>query len=207
MRSRVIDIDDLSDCLSKSSIDDEVYENDSEWIHPFYKKLESKQTSYLAIQKTASYLAIQKTGKRKRDDSDQENLKKIRIDPMIPIENVVQDICGKSNLDDLTIKELKAIIAKKKLDIPNVSRMLKSELLLAVENALYYNEYCDESEEESNVIKVQSVQENNTLRDERRRLRNLKRTSILKQQEIQSEKKKRIKSEVFDLSVLFSDSL
>jgi len=30
-----------------------------------------------------------------------------------------------------------------------VSRMLKSELLLAVENALYYNEYCDESEEES----------------------------------------------------------
>jgi hypothetical protein len=126
---------------------------------------------------------------------------------MIPIENVVQDICGKSNLDDLTIKELKAIIAKKKLDIPNVSRMLKSELLLAVENALYYNEYCDESEEESNVIKVQSVQENNTLRDERRRLRNLKRTSILKQQEIQSEKKKRIKSEVFDLSVLFSDSL
>ena len=198
MRSRVIDIDDLSDCLSKSSIDDEVYANDSEWIHPFYKKLESKQTSYLTIQKI---------GKRKRDDSDQENLKKIRIDPMIPIENVVQDICGKSNLDDLTIKELKAIIAKKKLDIPNVSRMLKSELLLAVENALYYNEYCDESEEESNVIKVQSVQENNTLRDERRRLRNLKRTSILKQQEIQSEKKKRIKSEVFDLSVLFSDSL
>ena len=199
MRSRVIDIDDLSDCLSKSSIDDdEVYANDSEWIHPFYKKLESKQTLYLAIQKT---------GKRKRNDSDQENLKKIRIDPMIPIENVVQDICGKSNLDDLTIKELKAIIAKKKLDIPNVSRMLKSELLLAVENALYYNEYCDESEEESNVIKVQSVQENNTLRDERRRLRNLKRTSILKQQEIQSEKKKRIKSEVFDLSVLFSDSL
>ena len=126
---------------------------------------------------------------------------------MIPIENVVQDICGKSNLDDLTIKELKAIIAKKKLDIPNVSRMLKSELLLAVENALYYNEYCDESEEESNVIKVQSVQENNTSRDERRRLRNLKRTSILKQQEIQSEKQKRIKSEVFDLSVLFSDSL
>ena len=85
--------------------------------------------------------------------------------------------------------------------------MLKSELLLAVENALYYNEYCDESEEESNVIKVQSVQENNTLRDERRRLRNLKRTSILKQQEIQSEKQKRIKSEIFDLSVLFSDSL
>lgn len=198
MRSRVIDIDDLSDCLSKSSIDDEVYANDSEWIHPFYKKLESKQTSYLTIQKI---------GKRKRDDSDQENLKKIRIDPMIPIENVVQDICGKSNLDDLTIKELKAIIAKKKLDIPNVSRMLKSELLLAVENALYYNEYCDESEEESNVIKVQSVQENNTLRDERRRLRNLKRTSILKQQEIQSAKQKRIKSEVFDLSVLFSDSL
>jgi hypothetical protein len=199
MRSRVIDIDDLSDCLSKSSIDDdEVDANNSEWIHPFYKKLESKQTSYLAIQKT---------GKRKRDDSDQENLKKIRIDPMIPIENVVQDICGKSNLDDLTIKELKAIIAKKKLDIPNVSRMLKSELLLAVENALYYNEYCDESEEESNVIKVQSVQENNTSRDERRRLRNLKRTSILKQQEIQSEKQKRIKSEVFDLSVLFSDSL
>ena len=68
MRSRVIDIDDLSDCLSKSSIDDEVYANDSEWIHPFYKKLESKQTSYLTIQKIS---------KRKRDDSDQENLKKI----------------------------------------------------------------------------------------------------------------------------------
>ena len=125
---------------------------------------------------------------------------------MIPIENIVENICGKTDLNKLTVKQLKDIIKAKKLDI-KTSKMLKAEIVTAVENELYENEYADEIDTEPEVIQVKSVKEQNISREQRRQQRNAKRDIIINNQEIVKEKRTRMRQEVVDLSALFSGTL
>lgn len=151
-----------------------------------------------------------KHSKRKRNNFCTEMSKKYRIDYMIPIENVIQSICGKSNIDTLTVKDLKLIINKKKLIIKDKNKMLKEELKFAVENELYYNEYCDDSDQsddESNIIKTkENIEQQNNNRAKRLLLRNKKRDAILQKQKQKLQRKNEFKNTVFNLSTLFDST-
>ena len=173
------------------------FEDTGEYINPIYNKITVQST--IKIDKKKEF-------KRKRDDDDNNNVKKYRVDSMIPIENVVENICGKTDLNKLTVKQLKEIIKAKKLDI-KTSKMLKAEIVTAVENELYINEYSDEIETEHEVIQVKSVSEQNISREQRRKQRNAKRDFIINNQEIVKEKRTRMRQEVVDLTSLFSGTL
>lgn len=173
------------------------FEETGDYINPIYNKITVQST--IKIDK-------KKELKRKRDDDDTDNVKKYRVDSMIPIENVVENICGKTDLNKLTVKQLKEIIKAKKLDI-KTSKMLKAEIVTAVENELYENEYADEIDTEPEVIQVKSVSEQNISREQRRQNRNAKRNDIINNQEIVKEKRTRMRQEVVDLTSLFSGTL
>jgi hypothetical protein len=173
------------------------FEDTGEYINPIYNKITVQST--IKIDKKKEF-------KRKRDDDDNNNVKKYRVDSMIPIENVVENICGKTDLNKLTVKQLKDIIKAKKLDI-KTSKMLKAEIVTAVENELYINEYSDEIDTEHEVIQVKSVSEQNISREQRRHQRNAKRNDIINNQEIVKEKRTRMRQEVVDLTSLFSGTL
>lgn len=201
MNSLLIDCNDyVLDSLIKSINNVDLtcdFEDTSEYINPLYNKITVQST--IKIDKKKDF-------KRKRDDDDNDNVKKYRVDSMIPIENVVENICGKTDLNKLTVKQLKEIIKAKKLDI-KTSKMLKAEIVTAVENELYENEYADEIDTEHEVIKVKSVKEQNISREQRRQNRNAKREFIIKNQERVKEKRTRMRQEVVDLSALFSGTL
>jgi len=151
-----------------------------------------------------------KHSKRKRNNFYTEMSKKYRIDYMIPIENVIQSVCGKTNIESLTVKELKLIINKKNLIIPDKNKMIKEELKFAVENELYYNEYCDDSDQsddESKIIKSQkNTEQQNSNRAKRLILRNKKRNVILQKQKQKQQRKIEFKNTVFNLSTLFDST-
>lgn len=184
-------INDLTDYLSTTKIIDNeisslINTDNNTWINPFlHNTIKSKHS------------------KRKRQNNHNKYSKKYRIDYMIPIENVIQSICGKTNIDDLTKNELKNIIVKKKLFIPNTNKMIKEELRLAVENELYYTEYFDENDEECTPIKVENKEIQISARSQRLLARNMKRDKILEQQK----RHKEIKNSIYDLSNLFNTSL
>ena len=198
---RILDCNEyVVDSLIKSIKNVELtgdFEDTGEYINPIYNKITVQST--IKIDKKKEF-------KRKRDDDDNNNVKKYRVDSMIPIENVVENICGKTDLNKLTVKQLKEIIKAKKLDI-KTSKMLKAEIVTAVENELYINEYSDEIETEHEVIQVKSVSEQNISREHRRKQRNAKRDVIINNQEIVKEKRTRMRQEVVNLSALFSGTL
>lgn len=198
---RILDCNEyVVDSLIKSIKNVELtgdFEDTGEYINPIYNKITVQST--IKIDKKKEF-------KRKRDDDDNNNVKKYRVDSMIPIENVVENICGKTDLNKLTVKQLKEIIKAKKLDI-KTSKMLKAEIVTAVENELYINEYSDEIETEHEVIQVKSVSEQNISREQRRKQRNAKRDVIINNQEIVKEKRTRMRQEVVNLSALFSGTL
>lgn len=198
---RILDCNEyVVDSLIKSIKNVELtgdFEDTGEYINPIYNKITVQST--IKIDKKKEF-------KRKRDDDDNNNVKKYRVDIMIPIENVVENICGKTDLSKLTVKQLKEIIKAKKLDI-KTSKMLKAEIVTAVENELYINEYSDEIETEHEVIQVKSVSEQNNSREKRRQHRNAKRDVIINNQEIVKEKRTRMRQEVVDLTSLFSGTL
>jgi len=198
---RILDCNEyVVDSLIKSIKNVELtgdFEDTGEYINPIYNKITVQST--IKIDKKKEF-------KRKRDDDDTDNVKKYRVDSMIPIENVVENICGKTDLSKLTVKQLKEIIKAKKLDI-KTSKMLKAEIVTAVENELYENEYADEIDIEPEVIQVKSVSEQNISREKRRQHRNAKREVIINNQEIVKEKRTRMRQEVVDLSTLFSGTL
>ncbi len=198
---RILDCNEyVVDSLIKSIKNVELtgdFEDTGEYINPIYNKITVQST--IKIDKKKEF-------KRKRDDDDTDNVKKYRVDSMIPIENVVENICGKTDLNKLTVKQLKDIIKAKKLDI-KTSKMLKAEIVTAVENELYINEYADEIDIEPEVIQVKSVSEQNISREKRRQHRNAKREVIINNQEIVKEKRTRMRQEVVDLSTLFSGTL
>jgi len=198
---RILDCNDyVVDSLIKSIKNVELtgeFEDTGEYINPLYNKITVQST--IKIDKKKEF-------KRKRDDDNTDNVKKYRVDSMIPIENVVENICGKTDLSKLTVKQLKEIIKAKKLDI-KTSKMLKAELITAVENELYENEYADEIDTEHEVIQVKSVSEQNISREQRRKQRNAKRDVIIKNQEFVKEKRTRMRQEVVNLSALFSGTL
>lgn len=184
-------INDLIDYFSTTKIiDNEISElintNNNTQINPFLQNIMKSKHS-----------------KRKRQNNHNKYSKKYRIDYMIPIENVIQSICGKTDIDDLTKNELKNIIIKKKLFIPNTNKMIKEELRLAVENELYYTEYFDENDEECTPIKVQNKKTQISARSQRLLARNKQRDKILEQQK----RHKEIKNSIYDLSNLFNTSL
>jgi len=198
---RILDCNEyVVDSLIKSIKNVELtgdFEDTGEYINPLYNKITVQST--IKIDKKKEF-------KRKRDDDNNDNVKKYRVDSMIPIENVVENICGKTDLNKLTVKQLKEIIKAKKLDI-KTSKMLKAEIVTAVENELYINEYSDEIETEHEVIQVKSVSEQNISREQRRKQRNAKRDVIINNQEIVKERRTRMRQEVVDLSTLFSGTL
>jgi hypothetical protein len=198
---RILDCNEyVVDSLIKSIKNVELtgdFEDTGEYINPIYNKITVQST--IKIDKKKEF-------KRKRDDDDTDNVKKYRVDSMIPIENVVENICGKTDLNKLTVKQLKDIIKAKKLDI-KTSKMLKAEIVTAVENELYINEYADEIDIEPEVLQVKSVSEQNISREKRRQHRNAKREVIINNQEIVKEKRTRMRQEVVDLSTLFSGTL
>ena len=151
-----------------------------------------------------------KHSKRKRNNFYIEMSKKYRIDYMIPIENVIQSVCGKSDIESLTVRDLKLIITKKKLIIPKKNSMIKEELKLAVENELYYNEYCEDSDQSDNESKIIKAKENteqqNSNRAKRLLLRNKKRDVILQKQKEKQQRKTEINNTVFNLGTLFNST-
>jgi hypothetical protein len=184
-------INELTDCFSTTKfLDNElnslINTDSNTWINPFLQNIMKSKHS-----------------KRKRQNNHNEYSKKYRIDYMIPIENVIQSICGKTDIDDLTKNELKNIIIKKKLFIPNTSKMIKEELKLAVENELYYTEYFDENDEECVPIKVQNKEKQMSARAQRLHTRNKQRDIILEQQK----RHKEVRNSIYDLSNLFDTSL
>lgn len=198
---RILDCNEyVVDSLIKSIKNVELtgdFEDTGEYINPLYNKITVQST--IKIDKKKEF-------KRKRDDDDNKNVKKYRVDSMIPIEDVVENICGKTDLSKLTVKQLKEIIKAKKLDI-KTSKMLKAEIITAVENELYINEYADEIDIEPDIVQVKSVSEQNISREQRRKQRNAKRDFIINNQKIVKEKRTKIRQEVVDLSALFSETL
>tara|TARA_Y100000389_G_C17342990_1_gene454365 strand:- start:270 stop:875 length:606 start_codon:yes stop_codon:yes gene_type:complete len=197
---RILDCNEyVVDSLIKSIKNVELtgeFEDTGEYINPLYNKITVQST--IKIDKKKEF-------KRKRDDDNTDNVKKYRVDSMIPIEDVVENICGKTDLNKLTVKQLKDIIKAKNLDI-KTSKMLKAEIVTAVENELYENEYADEIDTEHEVIQVKSVSEQNISREQRRQQRNAKRDVIINNQEI-VKKRTRMRQEVVNLSTLFSGTL
>lgn len=198
---RILDCNEyVVDCLIKSIKNVELtgdFKDTGAYINPLYNKITVQST--IKIDKKKEF-------KRKRDDETNDNVKKYRVDSMIPIENVVENICGKTDLSKLTVKQLKEIIKAKKLDI-KTGKMLKAEIVTAVENELYENEYADEIDTEHEVIQVKSVSEQNISREQRRKQRNAKREVIINTAKIVKEKRTRMRQEVVNLSSLFSGTL